>query len=71
MKREPKTKSVNNFLRFSGLGMQMGITIAIFAAIGHWLDQKMQTNQPYWTAGLALVGVLGSIISLIRQLPKE
>lgn len=71
MKREPKTKSVNNFLKFSGLGMQMGLTIAIFAGIGHWIDQKTGTKQPYWTAGLALAGVLGSIISLIRQLPKE
>ncbi len=71
MKREPKTKNVNNFLKFSGLGMQMGLTIAIFAAIGHWLDIKTNTPQPYWTAGFSLFGVFGSIFSLIRQLPKD
>jgi len=71
MKREPKSKNVNNFLKFSGLGMQMGLTIAIFAGIGHWLDGEMGTKQPYWTAGLSLFGVFGSIYSLIRQLPKD
>ena len=49
----------------------MVLTIAIFAGIGHWIDKKTGTKQPYWTAGLALVGVIGSIVSLIRQLPKE
>ena len=71
MKREPKTKNVNNFLKFSGLGLQMGLTIAIFAGIGYWLDQKFETKQPYFTAGLALFGVFGGIYSVIKQLPKD
>ena len=71
MKQEPKTKNVNNFLKFSGMGIQMALTIAIFAGIGYWLDKKMETEQPYWTAVLSLVGVFGGIYSVIRQLPKD
>ena len=71
MKQEPKTKNVNNFLKFSGMGIQMALTIAIFAGIGYWLDEKFKTPQPYWTAGFSLVGVFGGIYSVIRQLPKD
>ncbi|HEY4539146.1 MAG TPA: AtpZ/AtpI family protein [Faecalibacter sp.] len=71
MKQEPKTKNVNNFLKFSGMGIQMALTIAIFAGIGYWLDKKMETEQPYWTAALSLIGVFGGIYSVIRQLPKD
>ncbi|MBF0597081.1 AtpZ/AtpI family protein [Faecalibacter rhinopitheci] len=71
MKQEPKTKNVNNYLKFSAMGIQMALTIAIFAGIGYWLDQKYQTKQPYWTAALSLFGVFGGIYSVIRQLPKD
>ena len=71
MKQDPKTKNVNNFLKFSGMGIQMALTIAIFAGIGYWLDNKFQTKQPYWTAAMSLVGVFGGIFSVIRQLPKD
>ena len=71
MKQEPKTKNVNNFLKFSGMGIQMALTIAIFAGIGYWLDGKTETKQPYWTAAMSLIGVFGGIFSVIRQLPKE
>lgn len=71
MKQEPKTKNVNNFLKFSGMGIQMALTIAIFAGIGYWLDGKYESKQPYWTAGLSLIGVFAGIYSVIRQLPKE
>ena len=53
------------------MGIQMALTIAIFAGIGYWLDAKYQTEQPYWTAGMSLIGVFGGIFSVIRQLPKD
>lgn len=71
MKRAPKTEGVNPLMKYTGLGMQLGLTIAIFAWLGHYLDGKFATSQPLWTAGLSLFGVLGGLYSVFKQLPKN
>lgn len=71
MEPKRKTDAVNQYLKFSGMGLQMGIVIALFAFLGHWLDKKYETETPYWTAGLALVGVLIAMYLMIKQLPKS
>lgn len=71
MKPKRKTEGINQYLKFSVMGMQMGIVIAIFAYVGHWLDKKYQTDTPYFTAGLALIGVFFGLYLMIKQLPKS
>lgn len=50
------------------MGMQMGFTIAVFAYGGHWLDGYFKNSTPIFTLVLLLVGTMGSIFSLIKQL---
>ena len=71
MKQKSKLENVNQYLKFSAMGIQMGAVIAIFALVGRWLDKKFLTETPYYTAGLALVGVLASMYLMIKQLPKS
>ena len=71
MKEERKTEGVNQYLKFSGMGMQMAITIALFAWLGTFLDKKFQTDQPLWTAGLSLLGVFAGLYLMLKQLPKK
>ena len=46
MKEERKSEGVNQYLKFSGMGMQMAITIALFAWLGTFLDKKFETDKP-------------------------
>lgn len=71
MKEERKTEGVNQYLKFSGMGMQMAITIALFAWLGTFLDKKFETDKPLWTAGLSLLGVFAGLYLMFKQLPKK
>ncbi len=71
MKPKRKTEGLNQYLKFSGMGLQLGIIITLFALGGRWLDNKYQTETPYFTAGLALFGVCVGIYLMIKQLPKD
>ena len=57
MSKEEKTpiKKVNNYLKYSGMAFQMVGTMLIGIFIGKWLDRKLDTSQPYFTALLALI----------------
>lgn len=65
---EKKKQSYNSFLKYSGLGIQMGGTIAVFAWGGHWLDGHFRNEKPLLTLTFLLLGTITSILSLIRQL---
>lgn len=57
----------NNFMQFAGMGVQMATVIGMGAYGGYLLDEKYQTEKAYWTAGLALFGVLISLYLLIKK----
>ena len=64
------TKTSNVWLKFSSLGLQMGLTIYLCHLLGAWLDK----NHPSQTFGydkvLTLFAVFGSTYSVIRQVIK-
>ena len=49
---------------------QLGISIAVFAYIGQWLDGYFGLAQPLCTAFFALFGTLGGLYLVIRDLNK-
>jgi uncharacterized membrane protein (DUF106 family) len=71
MKQERKTEGVNQYLKFSAMGIQMAVTIALFAWLGNFLDKKYETDQPFFTAGLSLLGVFVALYLMLKQLPKK
>mgnify|MGYP003416732754 FL=1 len=71
MKEKPKTEGVNQYLKFSAMGIQMAVVIALFAWLGTFLDKKYETTQPFWTAGLSLLGVFAGLYLMLKQLPKK
>lgn len=60
-----------SFAKYSGLAFQMLAIIGAFAWAGVWLDRHFQTQNPWWTVGLMLFGVLGAMAQIIRSLTKE
>jgi F0F1-type ATP synthase assembly protein I len=48
----------------------MGLIIFIFTKGGLWLDHYYHTETPWYTVGLSLTGVMGSLILIIREVIK-
>lgn len=71
MKQDRNTEGVNQYLKFSAMGIQMAAVIALFAWLGTFLDNKFETDKPLWTAGLSLLGVFAGLYLMLKQLPKN
>jgi len=65
--REVKRKQVNSYVRYTGLFFQMFVIIGAFAWAGTWLDSHQKTEQPYYTAGLALLGVVVAVFQVLKE----
>ena len=65
--KEIKRKQVSSYARYTGLFFQMFVIIGIFAFVGTSLDDYQQTKQPYYTAGLALLGVVVAIYQVLKE----
>ncbi len=61
----------NNYLRYSGLAFQMLAAIALAMWGGTELDGWLGWKFPVWTVTLLLAAVVGSLIGLVRSLPKN
>ena len=66
----PKRKPLNQFIRLSGVGLQMGITIYLAAYVGKKIDTHFGFEKNYTTIILILLGFIGSLVSLMVQLKK-
>ena len=66
----PKKKPLNKFIRLSGIGLQMGITIYAAAYFGKKIDAHYQFEKNYITLTLILFAFIGTLISLMAQLKK-
>lgn len=60
-------KKVNNYLKYSGMAFQMVGTMLVGIFIGRWLDHKLATPQPYFTALFALVFTGAAIYLTLRD----
>ncbi len=59
----------NNFFKYSGLGMEFGITVLMFVFLGVYLDRKFST-MPLCTLGLSLVGFSSAIYLMYKTLGR-
>lgn len=71
MQAEPPRKPQVDYLRYSGLAFQLLVLILAGAWLGDWLDERMQTSQPFFTAVLSLTGVVAGMYQLYRDLTKN
>ena len=55
------------FARLSGLGLQMGIVLILFALGGNWLDERLGTSPLFLLVGV-FAGAAGSFYSMWKAL---
>ena len=60
----------SNFIRYSGMAMQMLGTILLFTYAGYKLDEWQMNKTPVWTLVLSLTSIAASLYLLIRSMPK-
>jgi hypothetical protein len=63
-----KKDGVSKFARLSGVGIQMGVIIALFTWLGTYIDASKHSK--IWTIVLSLTGVLISLVIVIREVIK-
>jgi putative Ca2+/H+ antiporter (TMEM165/GDT1 family) len=66
-----QSNSSNKFLKYSGAGLQMLVTIAAGVFLGRWLDEKMMMKTPWFTVGCSLFFIFAGMYLFIKGLPKE
>ncbi len=64
--KKPK-KPLNKYIRLTGVGLQMGITIYLAVYLGKWLDVKYPNENNIYTIILTLLGLILSFYSLLKQ----
>ncbi len=70
MEKENQKKPLNKYLALSGVGLQMGITIYLFAYLGKWIDAKYPNEKNIYTLICVTFGFVISLYSLIKQLER-
>ena len=65
--QRPK-KQLNKYIRLTGIGIQMGVTIYAGAYFGKWLDAKYSGEHQTCTIIFTLLALVVSFYSLIKQI---
>lgn len=66
-----KSTKVKNYARYSGMAVQLGVTIAIGAFIGRKLDTWLAFDKPLMTALFSLLATIAGIYLLIKNILQE
>ncbi|WP_408041870.1 AtpZ/AtpI family protein [Tenacibaculum litopenaei] len=70
MDKKPPKSQLNKYIRFSGIALQMGLTIYLGSLLGKWLDTKFPNEGELYTKICTLAAVFGAMYSVIRQVTK-
>ena len=69
-KKPSLKRKANKYVKFSSLGIQMGLIIYSFTWGGMFLDERCEMSTPWFTVALSLTGVIGSLTLIIREVIK-
>lgn len=61
-----KQKGPSDVYRYSSVGVQMVLMICLCTWGGLKLDEYFETSKHLWTAGMALFGVIASMVYILR-----
>ena len=69
--RKRSVAGAKSYAQYSGLAIQMVVILLLFVYGGKWLDAHFETPKPYYTTGLALVGITLALYVPLRGLLKK
>ncbi|MEM9856196.1 MAG: AtpZ/AtpI family protein [Bacteroidota bacterium] len=69
--KEKRRKQFNPFIKYTGLALQMGLTIYLGSLLGNYLDTTYSNQTGLYTKISTLTAVFLSIITVIRQVTRS
>lgn len=69
-KKSEKKEPPNQFLKYTGIATQMAVIISCGVFGGLYLDEKSDTNTPWFTLIFSLLSVALAIMMTIRDLNR-
>lgn len=66
-----KPKPSDSYLRYSGLGVQLLLTIGAGAWLGHWIDQQLELRFPAFLLMLTFLTFGGSLYQIYNTISKS
>jgi F0F1-type ATP synthase assembly protein I len=69
-RKRPAFNRYNSYLRYSGLAVQLLVTLALAGWIGYEIDQWMANKYPVFMLLLGFVAFVGSIYQVYRSLNR-
>lgn len=66
-----KLNRYNSYLRYSGLGLQLLITIGVCGWLGYKLDQYVGNKYPLYMLLLGFLGFAGSMYQIYRSINRH
>ncbi|AUC16789.1 hypothetical protein BTO06_17285 [Tenacibaculum sp. SZ-18] len=67
MPKKENKPQLSKYIRFSGIALQMGVTIYLGNLLGEWLDGKYPNPNQMYMKICTLVAVFLAMYSVIRQ----
>ncbi len=67
----PPKKPVNNYMKYSSMGIQMLVTIFLGVFGGRYLDKYFEFKTPIFTLVLSLLSVVVAIYMAIKDFLKK
>lgn len=64
-------KEATNFAKYSGIAIQLLVTIGVFAFIGYKIDTHKGNEKLIFTAILGVLGVAVSLYQVVRSLKRN
>uniref|UniRef100_UPI004047626C AtpZ/AtpI family protein n=1 Tax=Roseivirga sp. TaxID=1964215 RepID=UPI004047626C len=64
-------KSPNNYLKYSQLGIQLFVTIALCGWLGYKMDEWWNNGKALFVIIMIFVGSAGAFYQMYKSLPKE
>lgn len=69
--KEESKKQLKTYIAYSGMAIQMGVTIYLGSLLGEWLDEKYPNPEEYFTKGITLLAVFLSMYMVINKVVKN
>ena len=63
--------SINKYAKYSGLAIQMGVTIYLGNLLGGWLDEKLESTESIYSKLVTVFAVILSTFVVIREAIKD
>ncbi len=67
MPKKTSKSQLKQYARFSGIAIQMGVTIYLGSLLGEWLDNKYPNSDNLYTKICTLAAVFLAMYSVIKQ----